>query len=264
VVQVVAFNGASSGRFCIKDLKLAGLMERPAIEILRWGLWVLWAVAFAWIAFEVATSSPSPRARAAVLLVALTIVMMVILPQPHYAKLVSPLATLVQQSLPAPSEDIASVPLRVEEAPERDTSPSLAKGPQPMEPLPEAEDPARPKGPSSWVQPIENANTWLRSWLNVDNIFHAAAFLVLALLVGLAYPRTSRPVLLVGLATSVLALETLQLLIITRSSQWEDGLAGGAGVLMGLGLSGLGRGHTPSSGGPPASPSFDSQMFGKE
>jgi hypothetical protein len=258
VVQVVAFNGASSGRFCIKDLKLAGLMERPAVEILRWGMWGLWAAVFAWIAFGVATSSPSVRARAAVLLVAFAIVMMVILPQPYYAKLVSPLETIVQESLPAPSEEFGAGPMG---GPGNNASPSLEKGAGPLESLPEAED---PEGSPSWARPVETAITWLRDQLSVGQIFHAVAFLVLAFLVGLAYPRTSRPVLLVGLATSVLALETLQLLIITRSSQWEDGLAGGAGVLMGLGLSGLGRGHTPSSGGPPASPSFDSQMFGKE
>jgi hypothetical protein len=196
-----------------------------------------------------------------VLLVALTIVMMVILPQPYYAKLVSPLETIVQESLPAPSEEFVTGPMGV---PGNNALPSVERGAGPLESLPEVEDPAIPEGSPSWARPVETAISWLRNQLSVGQIFHAAAFLVLAFLVGLAYPRTSRPTLLVGLASGVLALETIQLLIITRSSQWEDSVAGGVGVLMGLGLSRLRRGHTPASGGPPAAPGFDAQVLDKE
>jgi VanZ family protein len=74
-----------------------------------------------------------------------------------------------------------------------------------------------------------------------DKVGHTLAYGVLTLLGLYAYPRYTAPVL-AGVLVLGLALEGLQHLTPTRTFEWLDVAANGAGIVLGLAIVGMSRG----------------------
>ena len=83
--------------------------------------------------------------------------------------------------------------------------------------------------PAPYLPPLEIFNWW-------DKAQHAIAFAVLAVLAVLAYPLGSKLRIAFLLIVQGVMIEVLQYFGGYRYGDWQDALADGVGVLLGLGL----------------------------
>ena len=83
--------------------------------------------------------------------------------------------------------------------------------------------------PAPYLPPLEIFNWW-------DKAQHAIAFAALAVLAVLAYPEASRRRMAFLLIGQGVLIEVLQYFSGYRYGDWQDALADGVGVLLGLGL----------------------------
>ena len=83
--------------------------------------------------------------------------------------------------------------------------------------------------PAPFLPPLEIFNWW-------DKAQHAIAFGVLAVLAVLAYPEASRLRIALLLIGQGVLIEVLQYFGGYRYGDWQDALADGVGVLLGLSL----------------------------
>ena len=83
--------------------------------------------------------------------------------------------------------------------------------------------------PAPYIPPLEIFNWW-------DKAQHAIAFAALAVLAVLAYPESSKRRIAFLLIGQGVLIEVLQYFSGYRYGDWQDALADGVGVLLGLGL----------------------------
>ena len=83
--------------------------------------------------------------------------------------------------------------------------------------------------PAPYLPPLEIFNWW-------DMSQHAIAFAALAVLAVLAYPESSKRRIAFLLIVQGVLIEVLQYFSGYRYGDWQDALADGVGVLLGLGL----------------------------
>jgi VanZ family protein len=83
--------------------------------------------------------------------------------------------------------------------------------------------------PAPYLPPLEIFNWW-------DKAQHAIAFAALAVLAVLAYPESSKRRIAFLLIGQGVLIEVLQYFSGYRYGDWQDALADGVGVLLGLGL----------------------------
>ena len=83
--------------------------------------------------------------------------------------------------------------------------------------------------PAPYIPPLEIFNWW-------DKAQHAIAFATLAVLAVLAYPEGSKRRIALLLIGQGVLIEVLQYFSGYRYGDWQDALADGVGVLLGLGL----------------------------
>ena len=83
--------------------------------------------------------------------------------------------------------------------------------------------------PAPYLPPLEIFNWW-------DKAQHAIAFAALAVLAVLAYPEGSKRRIAYLLIGQGVLIEVLQYFSGYRYGDWQDALADGVGVLLGLGL----------------------------
>ena len=83
--------------------------------------------------------------------------------------------------------------------------------------------------PAPYLPPLEIFNWW-------DKAQHAIAFATLAVLAVLAYPEASKRRIAFLLIVQGVLIEVLQFFSGFRYGDWQDALADGVGVLLGLGL----------------------------
>ena len=83
--------------------------------------------------------------------------------------------------------------------------------------------------PAPYLPPLEIFNWW-------DKAQHAIAFAVLAVLAVLAYPQGAKLRIAFLLIVQGVMIEVLQYFLGYRYGDWQDAVADGVGVLLGLGL----------------------------
>ena len=83
--------------------------------------------------------------------------------------------------------------------------------------------------PAPYIPPLEIFNWW-------DKAQHAIAFAALAVLSVLAYPESSKRRIAFLLIVQGVLIEVLQYFSGYRYGDWQDALADGVGVLLGLSL----------------------------
>ena len=83
--------------------------------------------------------------------------------------------------------------------------------------------------PAPYIPPLEIFNWW-------DKAQHAIAFATLAVLAVLAYPESSKRRIALLLIVQGVLIEVLQYFSGYRYGDWQDALADGVGVLLGLSL----------------------------
>ena len=83
--------------------------------------------------------------------------------------------------------------------------------------------------PAPYLPPLEIFNWW-------DKAQHAIAFATLAVLAVLAYPEALKRRIAFLLIVQGVLIEVLQYFSGYRYGDWQDALADGVGVLLGLGL----------------------------
>jgi len=223
-MRLVAYNGGHAGEFCFRNLRVEGLRERSIFTFMRYGLFVAWGTLLLWVACAVWKTRGSAVFKALLLGLGLVTVVMVVLPQPHYGRLIHPFqeslgSVVVSSEAENPHQAEAGEPSTTRGLPDSDVPPE-----------PETEGGLRIEVPE-----------WILERVSFEDIFHAASFLVLAFLACVAFRHVSLPVLLMVLGAASVASESFQFLLVTRSSEWGDLLADGAGLFMGIGVAGLFR-----------------------
>ena len=209
-VYVVLYNGATSGAMSVRDLHVAGAMERPAFAVLRailiasWVLLGLWGV---WLL--VRTRRRRLVARMALLGIMAAALAGILMPQPYLERVSAPIEGLAK-SLQAPKLSVSA------------TGSSGATAQQSGR-----SDAARTPAAGHGAQAFE---------LGLKQAGHFAVFACLAVALGWAFPHLSGLVsgfclLLFGLAT-----ESLQLFLITRSARLTDLAIDATGIAVGLGI----------------------------
>ena len=249
--QLVAFNGALAGGWCLRGLQVDGLREKPIFTALRLGLWPAWATALLWLAFLVARPPGSRGLKAAFYGITLLMLTMILLPQPYYGAITGPLEALLGHVAPG---------VGVDHPPPGGESSSLAS-PQ----IGSAAQDRVEDGGGVPSQPGVTAPSHMRSLsgplsLQLDITFgdlaHAAAFCLWAFVACLLFGDRPLPLILLCLVLAILASESLQLLLITRGSEGRDLVVDGLGAAFGMGFAALlriGRGLS-IGGGKPAAP----------
>jgi len=237
---LVVYNGGQSGEICLQSLHVEGLREHSIFIFMRYGLFVIWGALLLWAGRAALTVRGSPFLKSMFLGISLTMLAMVVLPQPHYGRLINPF----EESL---SSVIVSSPTSGPQRADMD-QPSDKRHP------PDSEVPLGPKTEGELRIEVPR---WILDRITFEDTVHAGSFLLLAFFACLAYHHVSLPMLLLLLFAGTAASESFQFLLITRSSEWRDLLADGIGVLMGVGAAGLIRlsfGSFPSrhESGPPA------------
>ncbi|MCH9052407.1 MAG: hypothetical protein IIA72_15230 [Proteobacteria bacterium] len=237
---LVVYNGGQSGEICLRSLHVEGLRERPMFTFMRYGLFVAWGSLLLWVGRAVLRARGSPFFKAIFLGVGLATLVMVVLPQPYYGRLVNPF-----------EKSLSSVVVSSEAkgSPQAD-----AGGPSAKQLLPESEVPSGPETERGFRIEVPE---WILERISFEDIVHAGSFLLLAFFACLAYRHLSLPVLLLFLFATPPASEAVQFLLVTRSSEWRDLVADGIGVFIGVGAASLvrfgfsSRQRWPQSG-PPA------------
>ena len=249
-VRVIAYNASPSGELCLRDLQLTGLRETQAFTVLRFALWPAWICALLWISYSAARTPGSRALKAGVYLTAAVTLVMILLPQPHYARLVEPAgealgAWLAASEFAQPGQSVAQssgVGRPDPEAPARIDEERHQHQARPMGPAQKSEEPALGTG----------LLRILSDWFSLEEAVHAAAFALLAVLACLAFPGVSLVVLGSSLCLAVVGSEAMQLMLITRSGEAADLIADLAGAAVGLVAAALLRlGLGSRRGGPP-------------
>ncbi len=237
---LVVYNGGQSGEICLRSLHVEGLRERSIFGFMRYGLFIAWGGLLLWAGRAVLKARGSPFFKAIFLGVGLATLVMVVLPQPHYSRLVNPF-----------EESLSSVVVSSEA---KSPYQADAGGPPTTRGLPDSEVPSRFEKERGFEIRVLG---WILERVSLEDVLHAASFLLLAFFACLAYRHLSLPVLLLLLWAGAAASESLQFLLVTRSSEWRDLLADGIGVLIGVSAAALirlsfgSREREPESG-PPA------------
>ena len=251
-VRAIAYNASPTGKLCLRDLQLIGLQERPAFTVLRFALWPAWIGALLWIAYGTARAPGRRALKAMIYLVATATLIMILLPQPYYARLVGPAGGALGAWL-APPE---FVPPGQGEGQSRPGAPD-AQVPAQSEGESQVRGPTLGPGQvSQGAGPSSGPLQDLADWLSLEEVLHATAFGLLAVLACLAFHRASFVVLGSSLCLAVVGSEAMQLMLITRSSEAADLIADLAGVGLGLTAAallrlGLGLRRAPPGPRPP-------------
>ena len=89
-MRLVAYNGSHAGEICFQNLRVEGLRERSIFTFMRYGLFVAWGTLLLWVACAVWKMRGSAVLKALFMGLGLATVAMVVLPQPHYGRLINP------------------------------------------------------------------------------------------------------------------------------------------------------------------------------
>ncbi len=235
--RLVVFNGAVAGTAELRGLTVQGLTERPAFRFLRLGLFGAWPAMLLWTALCFWRARGNRTLKLLSLSVAAAIVLAISLPQPYYGNLggwvETELRGLVERPAPpVPTSNAAS---------ERPGAPGAegegaAPDPPAASDLTRSEVTGAEEDADGAVEPAEAVSFERPS---LEELTHGFSFLLLAFLLGLAFPRLSLLRLALFIAVSAVATEVMQMLLITRSSEWRDLFADWIGAASGLGLAWL-------------------------
>ena len=229
-VRFLAYNGALAGALCLRNVRIEGLAERRLFALLRHALWPLWAAALLWVGVLVMRTRRPVLLKGGLLGAGLVLLMLVLMPQPHYASFSRPLQLQLEL-----------LPSRITRAPEpsrgREAGSEVAQG---QEEAVTHENSAEAQVSHGQAQP-RPPSVGLGLILTFENLAHAAAFFALAVLIGLTYGHLGLPLCVAAALLCVIASESMQFMVVTRSSQWHDLLAGAVGVALGATAGGLTR-----------------------
>ncbi len=225
--RLVAYNAGLMGQMCVRDLQVDGLREKRAFVFLRYSLFLAWAGAAFWVAVVVVVAPGSRSLKPVFHALSLLMLIAIMLPQPYYGMTTEPVERSVRWlifgvTLGPPAED------------------SLARRPFQPPQSPGEEQAVREKSDSRSgidqnVAPLASPG-WLAEGLvffSLEEILHATGFFLLAFFAFVAFPRTSVALIGTFLCLAVVASESAQLLLVTRSSEWHDLFADGAGAFIG-------------------------------
>ena len=230
-VRLIAYNGATAGQFCMRSLRVTALREVRFFEALRYLLWVFWAAALLWVGYEVVRIPGPVLPKGGVLATGLMMLVLILMPQPYFAAITGPLETQIGRLWLGAEPDAT---LRASDA----SSATLVQTQEGA--TPHAGDADLEKPNESGQEAIANNESRPRNTIvTLEALAHAAAFFALAVLSVLAFGHAGLLACLVSLMLAVLASEVMQLMVITRDSQWDDLLADISGVALGLGLGSL-------------------------
>ena len=232
-VRFLAYNGALEGALCLRDVRIEGLTERRLFAALRYALWPLWAASLLWISVLVMRTRRPILLKGGLLGAGLVILALVLMPQPYYATVSHPLefqlgllASLFESAQPPSQSQAAGSDV----AQPQEKAATHKKGAQ----IWESYGQAQPRPPPVGLGPFQ-------AFFTFKNLAHAAAFFALAVLIGLTYGQLGLPLCIAAALLCVIASESMQFLVITRSSQWSDLLAGACGATLGVLLGALVR-----------------------
>jgi len=239
---LVAYVTARSGRLLIRDLTVQGVAESTTYRWLDRGLMGAWALLALWATVMLARRARRRPTRWLALLCAGLIVAAGITPQPRFRDELD----LGWRVLAAARELLSAEGHSVTVA----SSPVPARSPSRRSP-PVAGTAGRARDPRAGAERRSRSpalGTDFR-WAGSDKWTHVAGFLVLALLVLIAYRQHSAIGCIVALTTLGGSIEALQALSITREPEWLDFGSDIAGILLGaaiaLGLSAAMRARRP-------------------
>ncbi|MCG8356150.1 MAG: VanZ family protein [Kiloniellales bacterium] len=264
-MRLIAYNGAHSGSLALRNLQVEGLAEKPLFTAIRHVLVVVWVLSLVAVAVAIARASPPLWLKAACLAMGLLTLIAVAMPQPYHGevtqrveawvRIVSDpgvLAAVMRDLVGRPAQDVdAAAETEPEAEPSEGQNGPEAEGPDAagtdeadapddaVETPPRGEDSVDLGSQADLQEQELQERAPARYRLSIWDVGHATSFFLLSLLVCTAFMTAPLPLLALCLGLSVLASESLQLMIITRSSESIDVIADTVGVVLALGLSAM-------------------------
>lgn len=211
---LVIYNGAQSGVMSVRNLQVAGAVERPAFAVLRPILIVSWALLGLWGAWLLVRTRRRAVPRAALLGLMAAALAGILTPQPYLGYVSAPIEDLIKSVLVHPAV-----------------------------PTPTAQDDAaetrgttdRENGRAETTRTLPASREAGAFELSLKQAGHFAVFACLVVALGWAFPHLSGFAPGFYLLLFAVATESLQLFLITRSARMIDLAIDAAGILVGLG-----------------------------
>ena len=236
-LQLIVYNAAQSGRLGLRRIELVPLSERPFFVGLRILTAGLWAVFFGFCAWSLLRVEAHKVLKAALVLLFGLATAAIVMPQPHYGKIVHEVEDL--------ADDLASLaawPLTGgRDQAESETKPESDPKTEPEAAQAQSRSPAESAAPADsgresragGLRVVSGQERALFEWLSFKEAAHFSMFLVLAGATLLTFRQQRRLPVLLFLALFAISSEILQLFVATRSTSMADLLVNAVGLATG-------------------------------